>query len=180
MEAKGKLVSITKQLNGNGFVVTLNVDTLPVGLENKELKVSLTEYKPHRSKDANALLWACIGDIAHAIQEDPWTIYLQMLKSYGKFTYIVCKPYMVDAVKQQWRECEIVGKCYVEGKNKQMVEAVQLLCFFGSSTYNTKEMSDLLTGVLCEMDQMGLQKPPSSGIRRALEEWERRHGKNTE
>ena len=103
---------------------------------------------------------------------DKWDIYLQMLKRYGKYTYICVTPNVVDAMKAQWRECEIVGDIKINGK-----DAVQMLCYFGSSTYNTKEFSTLLEGVISEMREMGLQTPPTKEMRRALEEWERKHEK---
>ena len=64
------------------------------------------------------------------------------------------------------RECEVIGKVTVNGQ-----EAVQMLCSFGSSTYNTKEFSHLLDGVISEMKEMGLETPLSSDMKRALEMW---------
>ena len=99
-----------------------------------------------------------------------WEVYLLMLKRYGKFTYICVKPNVVEAVKAQWRECEEVGKISLNGQ-----DAVQLICYFGSSTYNTQEMSVLLDGVISEMKEIGLQPPMSSEMKRALEEWDAEH-----
>lgn len=153
-------------------MVTLRMDTLPVELDNKNLDIELKEHREHRSKDANALLWACLGDIAKALTADPWEIYLRMLKRYGKFTYIVVKPDAADAVKKQWRETEVVGDYEVNGQ-----KAVQMICFYGSSTYDSKEMSRLLDGVLSEMEEMGLQRPATGAIKRALEEMEKKNGR---
>ena len=171
MKANGRIESITKPLRGNGYLVTLRLDALPQGLENKDLDVEIKEFRPHRSKDANALLWACIGDIAKAITSDPWSVYLRMLRRYGKFTQIVVTPGAVEAVKKQWREAEVIGDYEVNGK-----KAVCMLCYYGSSTYDSKEMSALLDGVLSEMDEMHLQKPASSTLQRAIDEWEKRNG----
>ena len=92
-----------------------------------------------------------------------------MLRQYGKFTYIVVKPDAVEAVKKQWRETEVVGDYEVNGQ-----KAVQMLCFYGSSTYDSKEMSTLIDGVLTTMDELGLQRPATGDIRRALERLEHR------
>jgi hypothetical protein len=80
----------------------------------------------------------------------------------------------VDAVKQQWRECEEIGKVDINGQ-----EAVQLLCYFGSSTYDTKEFSVLLDGVISEMKEIGLAPPPSKHIKEALDQWEKSHSTAT-
>lgn len=152
--------------------MTVRIDALPENLEGKLLDVELKEHKEKRSKDANALLWACIGEIAKSkeILKEPWDVYLSMLRKYGKYTYIVVKPDAVDAVKKQWRECEVIGDIDIHG-----TKGVQMLCFYGSSTYTTSEMSTLIDGVLSDMADLGLQRPASGDIRRALEEWRKHH-----
>lgn len=125
------------------------------------------EYHPKRSLNANGLLWACLGEIAAALRSDKWSIYLQMLKRYGKYTYICVKPKVVEAVKKQWRECEEIGRVTIGGQ-----EAVQMLCYFGSSTYDSKEFSVLLEGVISEMKEMGLTPPPDRELKRVIEQME--------
>ena len=56
-------------------------------------------------------------------------------------------------------------------------KAVQLLCYYGSSTYDTKEFSVLLDGVIEDMKDLGLQPPMTREIQAALAEWEKTHGK---
>lgn len=168
----GKLESVSKAIIGKDFLVTFRLDGYPQGMENKTLEVSVKEYKPHRSKDANALLWVCLTEIAKALRTDNWSVYLQMLRRYGKCTHIVCKPEAVDMVRKQWRESEVIGDYEVNGQ-----KAVQMLCYYGSSTFDSSEMSRLLDGVISEMAEMNLQKPTSAEMKRALDEWEKHHGK---
>jgi len=132
------------------------------------LDIEIKKHRERRSLDANALLWHCIGNIASALRADKWKIYLQMLKRYGKYTYICVKPSVVEAVKAQWRECEELGEININGS-----KAVQMLCYFGSSTYDTQEMSVLIDGVIDEMKQMGLEPPMPKEIRLALERYEK-------
>ena len=124
---------------------------------------------PHREKrslNANGLLWACISEIAAKIGHDKWSVYLNLLKSYGQYTYVLCKPHAVEKVKEVWRETEEVGEVDVDGQ-----KAIQLLCYYGSSTYNTKEFSRLLDGTIQEMRNIGLQPPPSEQMKQALLAW---------
>lgn len=133
----------------------------------EKLSIEAKKYKEKRSLDANALLWLCLGKIAKALKTDKWEAYLLMLKRYGKFTHMIVKENAVDAVRQQWRECEVIGNITVNGQ-----KAVQVLCYFGSSHYNTAEFSHLLDGVISEMREMGLETPLSSETKAALEMWE--------
>jgi len=169
---KFEAIQIDWKTGAKQVVFTVNepsaVESL-VALEGIEkLSIKAVKHREKRSLDANALLWLCLGRIAEALRADKWDIYLQMLKRYGQYTYICVKPRMVDAVKAQWRECEVVGNVNINGQ-----EAVQMLCYFGSSTYNTKEFSVLLDGVISEMKEMGVETPTSEDMRRALEQWER-------
>lgn len=140
---------------------------------SKEYEVSIRPVKQGRSVEANSLLWKCIGMIATALKADKWDIYLKMLKRYGKFTYIAVREEAVEAVKKQWRECEVVGEVTVNGQ-----KAVQMLCYYGSSTYNTQEFSHLLDGIMSEMDEMGLKLPPREDVQEALERYEKEWQKN--
>ena len=176
MEVAGKLISATRNITNNKFRIEFEVDSLQPDEVNRLalcdlLDIKANKHRQKRSLDANALLWLCLGRIATALQADKWSIYLQMLKRYGKFTYICVKPNVAEAVKMQWRESEVIGEISINGQT-----AVQMLCYFGSSTYNTKEFSVLLEGVISEMQEMRLETPTSEDMRRALEQWEKNNG----
>jgi hypothetical protein len=178
MKFTGKLQNVSKDWSTGQYHITFTVNEPSVlnqvsSLKDIEkLEVEAKKYRKSRSNDANKMLWACLNELAKA-QTPPignWEMYLMMLKRYGKYTYICVKPNVVDAVRAQWRETEVIGEIDINGK-----EAVQMLCYFGSSTYDTKEFSDLLEGVIYEMEQVGLQPPPSKEMKRALEQWGKMH-----
>ncbi len=174
MEFTGKIQNIAKDWQTGQFHITFTVNE-PSAINEVEniqgcekLSIRAVQYRKKRSLDANALLWVCLGRMAESLRADKWDVYLNMLKRYGQYTYICVKPGMVEAVKKQWRECEEVGEIDINGQ-----KAIQMLCYFGSSTYNTKEFSILLDGVISEMKEMGLETPASEDMQRALEQWER-------
>lgn len=134
--------------------------------QDQEKEWDLKEHKEKRSLDANGLLWACLQEIASALRTDKWSVYLQMLKRYGKFDYVIVREKAVEAMKKQWRELEEVGEIDVHGE-----KAVQLLCYYGSSTYDKKEFSVLLDGVISEMREMGLTPPPDRQTEDLLAAW---------
>lgn len=178
MQSLGKVKSIQKDFITDKPVVTVMLDDVsPVELQSlsseERYQITIDKPKRRRSLDANGLLWACIGEIAVELRADKWEIYLQMLKRYGKYTYIVVKENVVDAVKRQWRECEVIGEIDIHGS-----KGIQMLCYFGSSTYDSKEFSVLLDGVISEMKEIGLQPPPSKEMRKALEKLEKREKQN--
>jgi hypothetical protein len=182
MEFTGRLVDVTKDWQTDRFRVTFTVNepsamnAIDEIMDCTKLSIRAVKYRAKRSLDANALLWVCLGKIADAMETptDKWEIYLRMLKRYGKYTHICVKPNVVDAVKAQWRECEVIGEVNINGQ-----KAVQMLCYFWSSTYDTKEFSKLLDGVISEMQEMKLETPVPADIRRALEQWEKMYEKTS-
>lgn len=172
MRTTGKIRGIRKGASG-GWVVELDVhhaeeDPLNRLSQEDVLEISLERPRRRRSLNANALLWKCIGDIAMDRRADKWDIYLMMLKRYGQYTYILCKPKALEMLKRQWRECEEIGEINVNGET-----AIQCLCYYGSSTYDSKEFSVLLDGVISEMKELGLPTPMPQEVRTCLDEWER-------
>lgn len=158
----------------NRWAVELQFDRPPETIEkyvDKDLDIELKIHREKRSLNANRLLWDCLGEIAVALRTDKWNVYLMMLKRYGKYTYICVKPNVVESVKAQWRECEEIGEININGE-----KAVQLLCYFGSSTYDSKEFSVLLDGVISEMKEMGLKTPSEREFDMVIESWKKSNG----
>lgn len=174
MKCTGKVVSVSRDWQSNQLHITFSLnERMEEEIEQikdvEKLSIDVKKYHPKRSLDANAMLWACIQDISNATGEKPWNLYLKYLKEFGQYTYTVVKPKAVEMMKRMWRECEEVGEIEINGQ-----KGIQMLCFFGSSTYNSKEFSKLLNGVIEDMKSLGLQPPPSADMRRALEQLEKR------
>lgn len=178
MEIKARLESVDQNLLTKKVKFTLTTDLRSAAEElekyqNKDLRVKVVQYREKRSLSANALFWHCVGEIAKASGADKWQVYLDLLRHYGKYTYICVQPHMIEAVKAQWRECEVWNSVDINGK-----PAVQMICYFGSSSYNTAEMSRLIYGAIEEMKQLGLDLPMPQDVRVALERWEREYGQH--
>lgn len=169
---RGRFATAPSRVWGNNkWQIMLEVDEEPKiydQLKDKDLNIEIKQFREKRSLNANRLLWDCLGEIATALRTDKWSIYLQMLKRYGKYTYICVKPNVVEAVKNQWRECEEIGEIDINGQ-----KSIQLLCYFGSSTYDFKEFSVLLDGVISEMKEVGLTTPSDEEFERVIEEWKK-------
>ena len=141
---------------------------------DKDLDLEIKLHREKRSIDANNMLWACLGDIAKALNADPWDMYLYMLKRYGVYVPMLVRAEAAKDMKRLYRETEEVGRRIIDDE-----EWVDLLCFIGSSNYNTAEFSHLLDGVISEMKGMHLDVPPSEDMKRALERWEKEYERRT-
>lgn len=168
---------ITKELYGD-FEVTFKIpkeenrkiDTLNELLQLdciKEIKVDKKRKK--RSLDANAALWKMLDKMADKLQTTKDELYIEMLDRYGVFTFVVVKKSVVERIKQEWRTVRELGEVTINGK-----QGIQLQCFFGSSTYNSKEFSRLLDGVIQEARELGIDFISKEDQARMISEWDKR------
>lgn len=89
-----------------------------------------------------------------------------MLERYGVYTHIITKPHVVEQVKQQWRTVRELGEVTVNDQ-----AGIQLQCYFGSSTYDTKQMSVLIDGVVSECQELGIETLPPDEIQDLKNRW---------
>ena len=121
----------------------------------KLLSVEIKQYRQKRSLDSNAYMWTLLAKLATVLNTDKDSLYLEMLDRYGVFTHIVVKPEMVDRVRTEWRTVRELGEVTINGKT-----GIQLMCYFGSSTYNSAEMAKLIDGVVSECKEVGVEVMP--------------------
>lgn len=171
MKLRGKFKDASVNFDGSASLVFTTTDITAVkqvadDMRELELDIEVSKHRDKRSLQANRLLWECIGRIATARKDDKWDVYLQMLRKWGKFTYVDIIAQAVEEFKAQWRECIVVGEHETNG-----IKYVELLCCFGSSRYNTEEFSNLLDGIMHEMEADGIPIPTSTELEEALKNW---------
>ena len=171
MKIKARLNSIAQDYSTRKYTISLDmIDGNIAEIEkykDKDLAVEIKQYRKARSLDANAMLWACLGDISAVTGIDKWSLYIKYLRECGQYTMIDIKAEALPMFKRVYRECELVGSRYVDGE-----EILQVLCYYGSSNYDSKEFSILLDKVISDMKEAGLDVPTSKEMERALEIWQ--------
>lgn len=168
---------VIKAINNNVFTNTLEIiftanekNEVMAAYEKlkncKRLRVKAVNWKEKRSLDANAYMWVLLQKMADALNTSKDELYIEIIGKYGVFTHIIVKPHVVDRVKAEWRNVKELGEVTVNG-----VTGIQLQCYFGSSTYDTKEMSVLIDGLVSECKELGIETLPPCEIERMKKEW---------
>ena len=134
--------------------------------KGKLLDVEIKVHRNRRSLNANAYRWVLLSKMAEALKTSKDELYLMMLDRYGVFTHVIVKPEAVERVKAEWRTVREIGKGKIGN-----TEGVQLQCYFGSSTYDTKEMATLIDGVVSECKEIGIETLPEGELQFMKEEW---------
>lgn len=150
----GKITGITKDLWNGGYNVTISTesDLTMVDIPDGDLNISIGKERHKRSLDANAYAWVLMQKIAEKVGTDKWSVYLECLKRYSRaFTHIIVKESAVPRMKELYRECVDLGEVTVNGQTGH-----QLQVYFGSSTFDKKEMSVFIDGIIEECRQLGI------------------------
>lgn len=170
MEFKGRIVDIAQDWKTGKYRITFEAeDNIKSQLEkttDKLMTITTKMFRKKRSLDANAYAWVLMQKIAEAIRSDKWSVYLNMLGRYGVFTHIIVPPGAADRVMEEWRIANNLGEVSVAGRT-----GIQIQCYFGSSTYDTKEMSVFIEGIISECREIGIETATPEELDRMKREW---------
>lgn len=141
-------------------------------LRDKEIDVEIKRHRNKRSLDANAYAWVLIGKIAEKVQQKPVDVYRQLVREIGGNYEIV--PIRNDAVEKWMRNWEINGIgwiCEVLSESK-LADYTNMICFYGSSTYDTVQMGALIDSAIEDAKELGIEYLPPHEIERMLSKWQ--------
>ncbi|MDD5018075.1 MAG: hypothetical protein PHO15_08270 [Eubacteriales bacterium] len=136
----------------------------------------IKQKRPKRSLNANGYCWALIGEIAEKLNISNDVVYEKMLQDYSKaYTYMIVKPEAIDQIKSTLRDAHIyayeIGNADVNGK-----DGIQLQLYYGSSTFDTKQFSRLLDGIISEAEELGIDTITEKEKQSLLDEWSKKNG----
>lgn len=174
MDTIGKLTGASRTLNGQGIIITFEVDSSAAGqVENMRsddlLRIRAVKYKQKRSLDANAYAWVLMTKIANHpdISSSKEDVYEQMLQKYGTLyededgyiTITVKKSVDMSKVDGHWKFIKDNGKFD------------SYLMIKGSSEYDTAEMSHFIDRIVEEAKELGIETATPDELERMKQEW---------
>ena len=173
METQGRLESVTMDLNGN-YLVTFHTPFLSKAsleslsaLRGAELDITAVKHRNKRSLDSNAYLWVLCDKIAKKVGTDRERVYVMELERYGKFEDISIRSDAVEEFQRNWKYTDV----RYTGDGWTVVRV-----FYGSSLYDSKEMSDLIAGVVADADDLGIPTMTPDEIARMNSMWGKHNG----
>jgi len=138
------------------------------GLVGKRLSAEIKPWRKKRSLDANAYFWVLCGKIGEVLRKSKDEVYVDLICDYGVFDHLYVVSEAVDAVKQKWRACRELGEVWVDGELRACLQ-----CYYGSSVYDTKEMSRLIDGTVQEAKELGIETLTPSELAAMKSAWGR-------
>ena len=167
MEIKGILEGQPLKNQNGDNLITVNIgpdNSIMKRLYNKynqkPLLINVDFFRKKRSNEQNAYFWKCVQVLAAALGNDNWDQYLLELERYGKYITLMIEKDAYSDLANLYRETKIVGE-RVDKKTKK--EYYEVNCFYGSSSYNSKEFARLIDGVINDMKDADVDIPVREG-----------------
>lgn len=170
---KGSLIDLVIGADGRQRV-TIAVDeeirVLYDALHDGEIEVGIKKYRRKRSLDANAYCWVLIDKLAAALDLPKEEVYQICIRSIGGVSETVCvKTEAVERLRSGWKH---KGIGWVSDTMPSKIPGcTNVILYYGSSTYDTKQMSALIDAVIEACKDMDIETATPEEIAKYKEEW---------
>ena len=178
LQTTGKLTDISKDLETDKAKIILMLDTKQLDvieqLKNEDkLDIDIKKYRKKRSLDANAYCWVLCDKIAKEVSKDGTIvtkeeIYKDAIRNIGTFEPMIVEERAYNNFKRIW-EKQGLGFLIQEVTRKD--KCVKVHCYYGSSTYDSKEMSLLIELLVEEAKQLNIEVKTEQEIESLLKTW---------
>ena len=134
---------------------------------------SLSKAKKRRSLDANAYCWVLIGKLAEAMHLGREEIYRNAIRDIGGNSETVCiQAKGLDTLVRCW-EANGLGWQAEEFPSK-VKGCVNVTLYYGSSVYDTRQMSLLIDRLVQDCKALGIETLPPEKLESMMEAWDGR------
>ena len=139
--------------------------------QDKEYVCTVEEKTKKRSLDANAYAWVLLGKIAKKVGIAKEDVYRNYIKDVGdNYEIVPIKKEAEERWVKNWQKkgigwvCEVLGNSKIEGY-------VNIINYFGSSTYDSKQMSALINLIVHDCKDQGIETMTPAELQILMEEW---------
>lgn len=172
---KCKMMALNASKIGTGIVLTIGlsntygqqVQQLINGFDPKK-EYEIREAPKKRSLDSNAYLWILADKLADKLKTTKEQVYRQAIDSVGVFEEIkVNTPEAGQRFKRIWMQNGL-------GWLTKTIDDTTILAYYGSSTYDSKQMARLIDFLQEECVNQGIEVRPQWEVDAMLTEWDKR------
>ena len=188
MESKGTLIDVSRDWKTGKMRLTFEFDsdvsTAIDKIKDKLLRITVKLWRDKRSLDANSYYWVLLSRLAEAVGISKPRAHNLMLRKYGQNLVIDSQiAFLVIPDTEEAEETALEAESFhirptsqvKQGKDGKAYRTYTVLA--GSSTYDTKEMSELINGLVAECKEKGIETLPPEELARMMSEYEENHRK---
>lgn len=135
------------------------------------LKLDITQWREKRSLNANGYAWTLMDKIADKIKSTKEDVYREIIKRVGVFEVLPIKEIAVNSFIRRWQSKGLGWVCDNLGACKTLKGYVNIIAYYGTSTYDTKEMARFIDEVVNEAKSQGIQTETPEQIENLKSLW---------
>lgn len=177
MKTVAKIVGANIDFKTGKPILTLEINSLSdfksmVDEFNGKEKLSLEvkEYRERRSLDANAYFWVLVDKLAENQGISKEEIYRSYIRQIGGNSDVVCvRKEAVDKLCEGWSKNGIGWQ--TETFPSKIEGCINVILYYGSSTYNTKQMHSLLSMCIQDCNAVGIPTLTDEQARELIGRW---------
>lgn len=186
MNLTGKIVGVATNFLTKKFELTVSVnepDSLTKGYEELKgaelLDIRIEKHRKKRSLDANAYFHVLVGKLADKLGISKQECKNIMIGRYGQPLYVESKD--GESISVATLETNVPVSFMMEREDIHCIpydyaedggtQVVFYKIFRGSHTYDSREMSILIDGVVSECKDQGIETMPPQELERMLGRW---------
>ena len=173
MKLTGKLLEVSFGVGGKPrLTIEINErNALLTGfdeLHGQEVAVEIKRYSPRRSLDANAFYWLLCGKLAEKTGVGMAEIYQSHVRNIGGNYEVYCGK--TEAVEKLIKAWEKNGLGWIAETTPSKLEGcTNAILYYGSSTYDSRQMSRLIDQMVQDCKEQGIQTETPAEIARMCE-----------
>lgn len=183
MEVRGILKAVAKDWITGRFQITFEViqdiSSQIQSLQDKQLRITVKQWREKRSLDANAYYWVLIAKLAEAMHISKPRAHNLMLRRYGQNLTIdghgayirIPDTEKAEEMTLEASEWHIRPTSEVVSGNGGVNYRTYVM-LMGSSGYDTAEMSHLIDGLVDECKALGIETLPPDELARMMADYE--------
>lgn len=142
--------------------------------QDKTKKYEVKEVKKKRSTNANNYFWKLLQELCEVQNLDTIEEYKKRVKELGIFRRFRIEPKDVKTFEIMWQDkgiawfCEIADTEYIGNVEFKIINA-----YYGSSSFNSKQMSRLIDNLVQDCQAIGIETKSKTEIDALLKEWDK-------
>ena len=133
--------------------------------------LTVKAYRKKRSLDSNAYAWTLIGKLADAMRITPTEVYINAIQNIGgNYEIIPIREEAVDKFTEVWKKQGLGWPCVDMGPSK-IPGYRNLRAYYGSSTYDTRQMAMLIDSLVQDCKALDIETLPPDKLALLTEGW---------
>lgn len=134
----------------------LHAKLLADELREGEISLECKKWRNRRSLDANAYMWTLVDKIAQKTRQKPVDVYRHAIKEIpGNSTLVCVQDKAKDVLQQQWQAKGLGWQ--TEELPSKIEGCTNIMLYFGSSVYDTQQMSLLIDNIVEDCHDLGIE-----------------------